>query len=62
MKRTFLSPGRMLMTALAAIALVLGLGATSASADDRLSPSNKSILVPDYTKMLWSLAGSQSEE
>ncbi|MGK5440435.1 hypothetical protein ACSNN7_01185 [Micromonospora sp. URMC 105] len=62
MKRTFLSPGRMLMTALAAIALVLGLGATSASADGRLSPSGKSTLVPDYTQMLWSLVGSQSEE
>ncbi|MFE9203852.1 hypothetical protein [Micromonospora sp. NPDC007230] len=62
MKRTFLSPGRMLMTTLAAIALVLGLGATSASADDGLSPSNKSTLVPDYTEMLWSLVGSQSEE
>lgn len=26
------------------------------------APVNESILVPDYTEMLWSLAGSQSEE
>lgn len=62
MKRTFPSPSRILMAALAAIALVLGLGATSASANDGLTPVNKSILVPDYTEMLWSLVGSQSEE
>ncbi|MEU3454282.1 hypothetical protein ABZ671_11865 [Micromonospora sp. NPDC006766] len=62
MKRIFLSPGRMLIAAVAAFALVLGLGATSASADDGLSPFNKSILVPDYTEMLWSLVGSQSDE
>ncbi|MEV0398371.1 hypothetical protein [Polymorphospora rubra] len=61
MNRTFLWPSRMLMAALAAFALVLGLGATSASADDGLSPSNKSILVPDYREMLWSLVGSQSQ-
>ncbi|MGC4885583.1 hypothetical protein [Micromonospora sp. DT227] len=62
MKRTFLSPSRMLMTALAAIALTLGLGATGASADSGLRPSSKVIIVPDYTEILWSLVGSQSEE
>jgi len=56
---------RKLFATLATAALtftIIGLGATSASADDGLSPSNKSTLVPDYTEMLWSLAGSQSEE
>jgi hypothetical protein len=53
------------LAVLATAATMVGLSyvsPASASADDGLSPVSESTLVPDYTEMLWSLAGSQSQE
>ncbi|MET7949655.1 hypothetical protein [Micromonospora sp. NPDC005324] len=41
---------------------ILGIGATSASASDGLSPSKELTQVVDYRETLWSLVGSQNEE
>jgi hypothetical protein len=47
---------------MAGLSFVSPASAAPKVADDGLSLSNESILVPDYTEMLWSLAGSQSKQ